>query len=48
MVMSRKQNAGQNHNVKIGNKLFEEWNSSGIWEQRLQIKIPFMRKLRAD
>jgi hypothetical protein len=27
MVMSRNQNAGQNHNIKIG------WNSSNLWEQ---------------
>jgi hypothetical protein len=24
------------------------WNSSNIWEQSKQIKIPFMKKLRAD
>jgi hypothetical protein len=24
------------------------WNSSDIWEHPQQIKIPFMKKLRAD
>jgi hypothetical protein len=33
MVMSRDQNAGQNHNMKLDNKSFERWNSSNIWEQ---------------
>jgi hypothetical protein len=30
MVMSRNQNAGQNHNIKIDNKSLKEWNNSNI------------------
>ena len=26
----------------------KRWNSAGVWEQPLQIKIPFMKKIRAD
>jgi hypothetical protein len=33
MAMSRNQNAGQNHNIKLDNKSFEKVNSSDIWEQ---------------
>jgi len=32
MVMSRDQNAGQNHNINIDNKNpLKRWNSSHIW-----------------
>ena len=30
--MSREQNAGQSHTMKIGNNFFEKWKSSDIWE----------------
>jgi hypothetical protein len=33
MVMSRDQNAGQSHNIKIHNSSFERVNSSNISEQ---------------
>jgi hypothetical protein len=33
MVMSRNENAGQNHNIKIDNKSFERWKNSNIWEE---------------
>ena len=33
MVMSRDQNAGQSHCIKIDISSFEEWKSSNIWEQ---------------
>jgi hypothetical protein len=33
MVMSRDQNAGRNHNIRIDNSFFEKWKSSNIWEQ---------------
>jgi hypothetical protein len=33
MVMSQEQNAGQNSNVKTGNKPFEMMKSSNIWEK---------------
>jgi hypothetical protein len=33
MVMSRDQNAGRSHNMKIDNIPFESWNSSNVWEQ---------------
>jgi hypothetical protein len=32
MFMSQNQHAGQNNNIKIGNKSSERWNSSYIWE----------------
>ena len=32
MVMSRDQNAGRSHNIKIDNPV-KEWKSSDIWEQ---------------
>jgi len=32
MVMSRDQNAGQSHNIKIDGSYFERINSSNIWE----------------
>jgi hypothetical protein len=33
MVLSRNQNAGQNHNIKIDSKSLEGWKTSNIWEQ---------------
>jgi hypothetical protein len=48
MVMSRNQNVGHNHNIKIDNKSFERVEGLNIWEQPYQIEIPFMKKLRAD
>jgi hypothetical protein len=48
MVMSRDQNAGENYDMKIGDKSFvgvEQFKYLGI---TLSIKIPFMMKLRAD
>jgi hypothetical protein len=33
VVMSRDQNAGRSHNMKIDNSYVErEWNSSNVWE----------------
>jgi hypothetical protein len=32
-VMSRNQNAGHNHNIKIDNKSFETVEEFNIWEQ---------------
>jgi hypothetical protein len=35
MLLSREQTAGQNHDIKIGNKIFlKMWHSSDIWERR--------------
>jgi hypothetical protein len=31
--LSRHQNAGQNHDIKIGNRCFNMWHSSDIWER---------------
>ena len=33
MVMSRDQNAGRSHNMKIDNSSLKGWNNSSIWEQ---------------
>jgi hypothetical protein len=33
MVMSRHQNAGHNHNIKIDNKSLKGLKGSNIWEQ---------------
>jgi hypothetical protein len=46
MIMSRDQNAGQNGNIQIGNKLFETVEQFKYLGKRL-IKIPFIKKLRA-
>jgi hypothetical protein len=34
MFLSRHQNAGQNHDIKIGNDLLKMWHSLDIWERR--------------
>jgi len=34
MVMSRHQNAGQNHSLVTTNKYCEMWQSSCTWEQQ--------------
>jgi len=33
-VMSRDQNAGRSHSIKIDNSFLKGWKSSNIWEQR--------------
>jgi hypothetical protein len=33
VVMSRDQNAGRSHYMKMDNSSFEGWKSSNIWEQ---------------
>jgi hypothetical protein len=33
LVMSRDQNAGQNHNIKLMLNPWKAWNISNIWEQ---------------
>jgi hypothetical protein len=48
MFVSRCQKAGQRQSIKIGNRSLKAWRSSHIWEQHLQIKIVFMKRLRAD
>jgi hypothetical protein len=48
MLVSRCQKAGQRQNITIGNRPLKAWQSSNIWEQHLQIKIVFMKRLRAD
>jgi hypothetical protein len=42
MLVSRCQKAGQRQSIKIA------WQSSNIWKQHLEIKIVFMKTLRAD
>jgi hypothetical protein len=44
LLASPDQNAGQNGNIHIGNKSFETVEHF----KYLGIKIPFMKKLRAD
>jgi hypothetical protein len=34
MSLSRHQNAGQNHVIKVGNNILKMWHSSDVWEQR--------------
>jgi hypothetical protein len=48
MVMSRDQNAGQNGKIQIGNESFETVERFKYLGTTLTIKIPSMKKLRAD
>jgi hypothetical protein len=48
MLVSRCQKAGQRQSIKIGNMSFESVAKINIWEQHLQNKIVFMKRLRAD
>jgi hypothetical protein len=48
MVMSHDQHAGQNHNIKMGNKSFERMEQLRYSELLRQIMIPFMKKLKAN
>jgi hypothetical protein len=48
MLVSRCQKAGQRQSIKMGIGPLKAWQSSNICEQHLQIKILFMKRLRAD
>jgi len=48
MAIARYLNAGQNRNIKIHNKSFEIAEHFKYLGKHQQIKIPFMKKLRAD
>jgi len=48
MVMSRDQNAGRIHSVRMNNSTFERVESINIWEQLQQIKILLRKKLRGN
>jgi hypothetical protein len=48
MVVSKCQKAGQRQSIKIGNRSFESVQSSDIWEQHVQMKIVFIKRLIAD
>jgi hypothetical protein len=48
VVMSRDQNAGQNHNIKIDNKSFERVEQFKYLGTTLTNRNPFRKKLRAD
>jgi hypothetical protein len=47
MVMSRDQNAGRSHNMKIDNRSFERVDRFKYFGEK-QIKIIFRKKLRAN
>jgi hypothetical protein len=47
-VMSGDQNAGRSHSIKFCSSSFERAEQFKFWEQTLQIKIPFRKKLRAE
>jgi hypothetical protein len=48
MLVSRCQKTGQGQSIKIGNRSFESVAKFKYREQYLQIKIVFMKRLRAD
>jgi len=48
MSMSRDQNSGRSHNMKIDNSSFESVEQIKYWKQHYRIDIPFRKKLRAD
>jgi hypothetical protein len=49
MVMSRDQNAGRSHNIKIDNRSFERVEEFKIFGNKIhRIKNLFRKKLRAD
>jgi hypothetical protein len=47
-VMSRDQNAGQNHNIKLIINLLTGWKSSNIWEHPQAKKFHSGGNLRAE
>jgi hypothetical protein len=48
MYNQKHQNAGQNHNTKIGNKSFERVEQFKYLKTTLTEKNPFVKKLKAD
>jgi hypothetical protein len=48
MVVSRDQNAGRNHSIKIDNSSFERVEEFKYLGTTLTIKILFRKKLRVD
>jgi hypothetical protein len=48
MLVSRDQNAGQNQEIKIGNKLFENVSQFKYFGMTVTNKILTQRKLRGD
>jgi hypothetical protein len=48
ILVSACQKAGQRQSTKIRNMSFESVAKFNIWEQYLQIRIVFMKRLRAD
>jgi len=48
MVMSRNQNAGRSHNIKIDNSSFERVEKFKYLAKTEQMEILFRKELRAD
>ena len=46
--MSGDQNSVRNNSIRVDNSSFEGVEDFNIWEQTLQIKILFRKKLTAD
>jgi hypothetical protein len=46
--MSREQNAGKNHNMRIDNKSFDREEQFKYSGTTITKQVPFMKKLRTD
>jgi len=47
MVLSRDQNAGRSHNIKIDNNSFERWKSSNTLEQTLKDQNSIQEEIKS-
>jgi hypothetical protein len=48
MLMSRHQNAGQDYDVRIANRFFENVEKFKYLEMTVTVKLSFMRNSRTD